>query len=92
MRLDPAVDRALSEARGDGAGRGLGGFAEAGGVAGFDLASQRRSLAIGDRGNLGGTGAAARGDGVDARRAGEPGGDKVLLDGAGRDSRAACAA
>jgi hypothetical protein len=73
VRLDPAVHRAGPEAAFDRRGGSLGGLVEAAGGAGLDLAAQRRALAVGDRRDARGRGAAARGHGVDRGRRGEAG-------------------
>src|SRR5260221_12703334 len=65
-RLDLAFYRPGAEAPRERFLGGIGGLVKPGSAARLDLASQRRPLAVADRGHPGGCGAAARRDRLDA--------------------------
>src|SRR5258706_2727546 len=80
VRLDLAVDRAPPEPLADSLRRDVGRFAKPRGIAGFDLTSQWRSLAVRDRRDPGGYCPAARRDRVDSGRSKKSPARKISLD------------
>src|SRR5262245_54497475 len=71
VRLDLPVHGAPPEAAGDRLGCNVGGLREPRGVARLDLVSEGRSLAVGDRRDPRGSGAAARTDRAEPGQGGE---------------------